>query len=149
MSKYTVTRQLQWPDGDRVVEVSVGSFDYCNPGSLASNYKGENEEYELATEAVNAALSIQEQWQKDLPGEEIGIAYGNTGGMTMPFSPCDKEEVLKWAEQRDADLPCCDHCGKKITGRSWISVDYQDFEFCSEYCVVEWLYEQNKEEEDE
>ena len=44
---YTVTRQCQWPDGDNVVEVSVGGIDYCNPDALSPKYAGEFEEYKI------------------------------------------------------------------------------------------------------
>ena len=37
--KLVVTRQLQWPEGKRVVEVSVGGIDYVNPDALVAKYR--------------------------------------------------------------------------------------------------------------
>jgi len=38
---YTVTRQIQWPDGTPVVEVSEGDINYTNPDALKEKYPGE------------------------------------------------------------------------------------------------------------
>lgn len=42
---WTVTRQRQWPDGNEVVEISLGGIDYCNPDALAAQYPGEFQQY--------------------------------------------------------------------------------------------------------
>lgn len=143
MNKYTVTRQSQYPDGDRVVEVSVGSFDYCNPGALRPHYEGEFQEYDLATDAAKAAIAIQNLWQSDDPEEEIFIGYGYTGGMTMPFSTCDAEEMLKWAAERDVDVPRCDHCGDVVVEK-WVPFGYDGVTFCSEYCAEAFAAEDRR-----
>ena len=38
---FTVTRQRQWPGGECVVEVSVGTMDYTNPDALVGKYPDE------------------------------------------------------------------------------------------------------------
>jgi hypothetical protein len=55
---YTVSRQCQWPDGNNIVEVSVGGIDYTNPDAYSPVYSGELEEFGLAVEAVKVALEI-------------------------------------------------------------------------------------------
>ena len=84
---YTVTRQLQWPDGTPVVEISAGGMDYTNPDALSAKYPGEFETFDDPEEAAQAALQILALWRAD--GQpEAQPAYGATGGMTMPFDPC-------------------------------------------------------------
>ena len=137
--KYTVTRQLQWPDGNQVVEVSVGSFDYCNPGVMVKRYPGEMEEFSLAEDAANAALNIQRLWQQDCPDQKIEVGYGYTAGMTIPFDACESEDLIEWARNRDKKLPCCIQCGERITEKPITIFSYSDLEFCREYCAEEWI----------
>ena len=63
MTKLVVTRQLQWPEGKRVVEVSVGGMDYVNPDALVAKYQGELEEYDDPIEAVEAAIDVCRRWR--------------------------------------------------------------------------------------
>ena len=42
---YVVTRQIQWPEGKHVVEISAGGFDYTNPDALVAKYPGEFGEF--------------------------------------------------------------------------------------------------------
>lgn len=97
---FFVSRQIQFPDGEKVVEVNSGGKDYCNPGAVSKKYPGEFREYESAVEAVNVAKAIAELWQKDC-GEEIGIGVGCTMGFTMPFSGESYEKALEWAKSQD------------------------------------------------
>jgi hypothetical protein len=137
---WTVTRQRQWPDGDLVVEISAGSGDYTNPGALVERYNGEFEEFADPREAVSTAIAIAQAWQKDQPDEEIGIAHGATGGYTMPFSgePLTEEvfaDLRAWAEKQYEKLPKCDQCGEVMGKERYRVFDYDDFEFCREYCA--------------
>ena len=107
---YTVTRQIQWPEGTPVVEVSAGGLDYTNPDALCQKYPGEFDTYDDPREAVETAIAICEAWQQDgAPDAEVG--YGATGGMTMPFDPCSYEEARAWAQKTAERLPRCDRCG--------------------------------------
>ena len=92
MEQYTVTRQLQFPNGTPVVEVSLGGIDYTNPDALSEKYPGEFEEFNNPVEAVEAAIGICRAWRKDgTPKARIGIGY--TGGATMPFETCTYKQA--------------------------------------------------------
>jgi len=97
---YFVSRQIQFPDGEKVVEVNSGGKDYCNPDAVSAKYPGEFREYESAVEAVNVAKAIAERWQEDC-GEEIEIGVGCTMGGTLPFNPDTYESALEWAKTQD------------------------------------------------
>jgi hypothetical protein len=60
-TRYCVTKQIQYPDGDRVVEISIGTFDYVNPDCLSDDgrymlqtHSGYYEEMYNKQEAYNA-----------------------------------------------------------------------------------------------
>lgn len=93
---YAVTRQIQWPTGEHVVEIASGGMDYTNPDALVARYPGEFQEFDDPKEALDAALAIAEAWQKDEPKKKIAVAAGYTGGYTMPFEPMEKEELERW-----------------------------------------------------
>ena len=148
---WTVTRQRQWPDGDFVVEISSGGFDLVNPGALVSKYAGEGEEYLSLVEAVEKAIKIAQQWQKDKPKEEILIGIGATGGYTMPFDGMELteetfEDLRKQAKEHDDRLPKCDRCGE-ILGDTYYTMD--DNKYCREYCLEEDYKEFNSINEEE
>ena len=142
-TRYCVTKQVQYPDGDRVVEISGGTFDYVNPDCLSDGIK----ECQTATEAVEYAIELAQKWQTEC-NEEVFIGKGYTGGNTMPFDPWELCEYtyLKfraWARERDEDLLRCDHCGDAVN-KKHILHDYPDFVFCQEYCAEEFLVEQEE-----
>ncbi len=131
---YTVTRQLQWPDGTPVVEISAGGMDYTNPDALSAKYPGEFETFDDPEEAAQAALQILALWRAD--GQpEAQPAYGATGGMTMPFDPCTEEELREWARKTKERLPKCDRCGEPLPKHPYIHLDLDGEKFCSEYCA--------------
>ena len=83
---YTVTRQSQWPSGDKVVEVSLGNGYYTNPDALVGKYPDEGRTFDSPVEAVEAAIRICQAWRQDgAPDAQVG--YGATYGMTMPLMP--------------------------------------------------------------
>jgi hypothetical protein len=100
---YTVTRQVQWPDGNAVVEISSGGLDYANPDALSAKYPGEFETYDDPVDAVEAAIEICRAWRKDGKKSAM-VGYGATGGMTMPFDPCTFKEAREWARKRHEKL---------------------------------------------
>lgn len=135
---WTVTRQHQWPDGGYVVEISSGNFNYCNPGVL-----GKYAEYANPVEAVEAAIEIAKAWKKDTK-KNIMIGRGATGGYTNPFDgqPLTKKvfaEFRAWAEKRLEALPKCEKCEEPILGTPITLYDFDDYQFCREYCAEEWL----------
>ena len=142
---YTVTRQLQWPEGRRVVEVSSGGRDYTNPDALAARYRGEFEEFLDPVEAVETAIEICRAWCRDTR-KRCGVAVGATGGMTMPFEPRTFAVLRAWAKKRRAQLPRCDRCGELLPERPYCLFDFDDLKFCREYCA-EAYYEANLLEE--
>jgi len=140
MQKWFVSRQSYWgvdPEDQNMVEIAYGGRDYANCDMLAPKYSGEGEEYNDPLEAVEAAISIREQWQKDSPELIINIAMGFTGGDTMPFSPSTVEGLRKWGTERKEELEsigyACGTCGKIVNLSSYYTDD-QDEKFCSEYC---------------
>lgn len=159
---HTVTRQLQWPEGARVVEISEGSIDYSNPGALSAKYRGEFEGFDDPREAVETAIEIAQRWQADEPDKRILIDHGATGGGTMPFDgmplcPNTYMKLRQWANAQYETLPKCDCCGKPLGKERYTLVDYEpDSVFCSEYCaereldhIAEYAAECGEECEDE
>lgn len=132
---YTVTRQRQWPEGTAMVEVSGGGLDYTNPDALGAKYPGEFETYTDPREAVETAIAICRAWRKDdAPGARV--AYGATGGMTMPFDSCSFEEARVWARRAYERLPKCARCGDPLPPHPYRLPD-SDERFCREYCAEE------------
>lgn len=136
---FIVTKQIHWPDGERMVEISLGGFDYVNPG-CCSNFHS----FDFALEAANFALEMAKEWGEKVQ-EEISVGYGYTHGCCMPFEPSDQDELLQWAKEQDDALPCCDRCGKKIpnSDKEYRLID-DPFEqvFCSQFCAEETFLEQ-------
>lgn len=96
--KLVVTRQLQWPDGKRVVEVSIGGIDYTNPDALVPKYEGEFVEYYDPIEAVETAIRICRKWRED-GHKDAKVGFGSTGGFTAPFEDCTFKEARGWARK--------------------------------------------------
>jgi hypothetical protein len=122
MMKLVVTRQLQWPEGKRVVEVSTGGMDYTNPDALVPKYEGEFEEFDDPGEAVEAAIKICRKWRED-GCKDAKVGFGSTGGFTMPFEGCSFKEAREWARKLAANMHC-EHCEGKLVYdkvcRKWI-----------------------------
>lgn len=151
---YFVSRQLQWPDGERLVEIAEGGRDYSGPDMLSTKYPGEGREYDDPREAVRVGLEILAAWRADQPeteGDPIAIGYGNTLGMGLPITASEEEQVRAWAEEEYQSLRKCAECGDILTGskRDWAQImqppdnvfaynDDVDEEaklyFCSERC---------------
>ncbi len=153
---YTVTRQIQWPEGSSVVEVSLGGIDYCNPDALVAKYEGEFEEFKDPREAVETAIKITKQWRED--GEKTAsVGIGATGGMTMPFETIGFREARKWANKRYNSLKKCPACGEIIASKQelWSSgiitkdghfISSEEFVYCSERCAEKNSVYEDKEE---
>jgi hypothetical protein len=121
-----------------VVEISVGGFDYANPDALVTQFArlGEGETFLSPVAAVEAAIAICRAWRKD-GARRAKVAYGATGGMTMPFDPCTYKEARKWAAKREAVLPRCDRCGELLPENHFTVPDLDDERFCREFCAEE------------
>ncbi|GEM_PF-1592464 len=131
---WTVTRQIQWPDGTPMVEISDGDLDYTNPDALGAQYPGEFQTYDDPEEAVEAALQILDYWQgAGQTDAQLGI--GATGGMTMPFEPISPEQAREWAAKRREGLPKCDRCGEILGKERYSHPEIPDQVFCREYCA--------------
>lgn len=131
---YTVTRQLQWPDGTPVVEVSRGGIDYTNPDALVAKYAGEFQTYDNPVEAVETAIAMCRAWRSD--GKlRARVGVGATGGMTMPFEPCSYKDARQWAKRELEALPKCDRCGGALPEHHYIHPELDDQRFCSEFCA--------------
>lgn len=138
---WTVSRQVQWPEGNHVVEISEGGIDYTNPDALSPKYSGELEEYQDPREAVETALEIARDWQADSPDEEILIDHGATGGMTMPFDGMELNEetfaeLRAWAQKAYEALPRCNQCGELLPAERYQFKNWATGEvFCRELCA--------------
>ena len=140
MEKYTVTRQLQWPEETPVVEISSGGIDFTNPDALAGKYPGEFEEFTDPVEAVETAIEICKAWRKDgTPNARIGI--GCTSGMTIPFDSCTFEQAGEWAKQELAGLEKCDHCGGLLPSEYFADF-FGEGKYCCEFCAERYMYEE-------
>lgn len=154
MSAWTVTRQTQWPDGTKIVEISRGGIDYTNPDALVQKYPGELETFADPREAVTTALAIAKAWQADA-GRSIAIGHGGTGGMTMPFegdvivtktAARGIRALRKWAQDSYDAAPKCDNCPNPLpepegrNGGPWRLIEDPDQRsFCSENCADQAL----------
>jgi hypothetical protein len=96
--KLAVTRQVQWPTGKPVVEVSIGGIDYANPDALVAKYEGEFVEFDDSREAVEAAIRICREWRRD-GRKDANVGFGSTGGFTAPFDDCTFKEARDWASR--------------------------------------------------
>lgn len=166
-----VSRQMYWgvdPEDANVVEIAAGGRDYANPDMLCAKYDGEGKEYEDPREAAEAALEIAKLWRRDAPDNIISVAYGSTGGFTLPFEPerddtyfdaekgvevIDEEhtaekKLRQWAEETYDKLPKCDLCGKLLPEEYFID-ESGEFKFCREYCAENWAARQQAEELEE
>lgn len=148
MTDYCVTRQIQWPDGICMIEISIGDYNHTNPGEV--KLVGE---YDFAVEAAEAAIADAIKWSKDKT-VEIGAGYGHTIGS---LEESDPEDILAWAIARDAKLECCGHCGDKIpaNAKTYTLLEFDDWPFCSPECAnrswedAEESYRQELEESEE
>lgn len=153
---YFVSRQRYWPAGTPVVEVAMGGLDYANPDMLCETYRhlGEGKEYTDPREAVEAAIMVCKAWRKD-GGRSAKVAYGSTGGFTLPFEPSTFRQAREWADKLYGRAAKCDHCGDMLgNGRHdrWtLAFPYDDDgAYCSENCAdhgYEALCKLNAEEE--
>jgi hypothetical protein len=147
---WTVTRQMQWPEGSLVVEISEGGIDYANPDAFCAKYAGEWEEIVDPREAVETAIEMAQQWQKSVLDDEVFIAMGATCGLTMPFMGASlEEETFKDLRERAKEfykkLPKCARCGE-LLGKERYTHELEDEDkFCSEYCVEEAFQDCQKE----
>jgi hypothetical protein len=132
---YTITRQIQWPDGMHIVEISDGGLDYCNPDASSRKYEGEFQEFVDPIEAMEIAISIFESWKKDEPEEDISIGYGCTLGYAMPFEPSQITEIQQWAKKEYKKIQVCRNCGELIDPDTDYIIDESDNPFCSEQCM--------------
>jgi hypothetical protein len=121
-----------------VVEVSAGGQDYTNPDALVPKFArlGEEETFLSPVAAAEAAIAICRAWRKD-GAPRAKVAYGATGGMTMPFDPCTYAEARKWAAKREEQMPRCDRCGDLLPENHFTVPEMDGERFCREYCAEE------------
>lgn len=144
---YVVTRQCQWPEGTKVVEISQGGIDYTNPGAYSAMWRGEFDEIQDPREAVETGIGIAKAWKKHLieigKPERIYIAIGYTGGNTSPFegqSLTNKslKQLRDLAERLYVKMPKCDQCGDLLPDdkhERYGSADFGEYNCCSSHCA--------------
>ena len=145
---YTVTRQIQWPEGTPVVEVSSGGIDYTNPDALGKKYQGEFETFDDPREAATTAIAICKAWRLDSK-KKAKVGHGATGGMTMSFDTCTFKDLLAWADKTYEGLPKCDRCGDLLPKEYYTVQELYDEKFCREYCAEQAYTEDFPLEEEE
>lgn len=137
--KFYVSRQIQWPDGDKIVEVVSGGQDYANPGQLTTRFPllGEGDEFTDPREAVEVAIAIRNAW-KETESDDIFLALGSTGGMTLELPRYEEAELREQAEQLYHKLPKCVECGD-LLGSETFTHEFADHDekFCRSYCAEE------------
>lgn len=151
MSAYYVSRQRYFPDGNPVVEIAAGGLDYANPDMLGTKWArlGEGREYADPREAVAAAIAICDAW-KAAGESDAEVAFGATGGFTMPFDPSPYADALAWADQAYEKLPKCAQCGDLFTGRERYGChDFGEYDCCSEYCAEKRYFDDSEDSERE
>lgn len=148
-AKFYVSRQHYYYSGELCVEIAQGGLDYAGSDMLVEKYKGEGEEYIGMVAAVEAAIAIAEAWQNDVKNEEIFLSCGCTHGIfTEMEGKKINDEFLKelrdGANRFDEQLPKCDQCGE-IIEEEYKLWDYEDWQFCREYCAEEWYANEQRE----
>ena len=138
--KFFVSRQQYWgidPEDGTVVEVAVGGLDFANPDMRVVRFKslGEGKEYNDPIEAAEAAIAICVRWRAEEPNAKV--AYGSTGGNTLPFdAETEFEGIREWAKLLHEKLPKCAHCSDLLDLKHKFHHDLSDGEeFCSENCA--------------
>jgi len=131
---YTITRQIQWPEGIPVVEISEGGIDYTNPDALYGKYPGEFDTFMDPREAVETAIRICRAWRQDgKKNAKIGI--GATMGMTIPFESCKFNDAKVWAKKTYEILSKCSYCGGILSEKYFTCFYDSDSWYCSEQCA--------------
>lgn len=136
MIRFCVSRQLRWPDGLRIVEITEGGGDYMNPDALA----GHCHEHETCSEAVEAAIDDADKWARERPKDKIYLAIGYTHGMTaaldeMPRGAATYAMLRKIAKRHDATIPRCAECGEYLSDEKYGDPSAGEFDCCSERCA--------------
>lgn len=150
--KFYVSRQLQWPEGEKVVEIVQGGRDYANPGHLTIMFPrlGEGEEFTDPREACEAAIAIRDMW-KGLDSDPIHISFGCTLGFTAPLDRYEDQVLREKAEALYQTLPKCGQCGD-IVGKDKYHHQFSSEDFCSSQCAekdYEGCNEPEEEDEDQ
>ena len=126
---YFVSRQIVWPEGNKVVEVVSPGLDHAGPGMLTEKFKslGEGQEFASPVDAFEAANQVRNAWQKiNRDDDTVTIEFlGLTG---------TDEELGAKAEALEAKLPKCDQCGDNLPSER---KQFKDRESGSVYCSRE------------
>jgi hypothetical protein len=75
---YTVRRQVQWPDGQKVVEVSQGYLDSANPDMLSPRCHREGRTYSNPKEAVSSTIDTCPSCPAPPRSSASGRGHGTT-----------------------------------------------------------------------
>jgi len=131
---FYVSRQVVWPDGNRVVEVVSPGMDHAGPDMLVDHFKslGEGKEFADPREALEAALAVRDAWQAKSTAEDEDTVQVNFMGHDEETD----EELHAIAETMFEKMPKCDNCGDPL-GRE--RDQYKNREtgekYCSENCA--------------
>ena len=147
---YHVSRQIQWPDGDKVVEIAIGGLDHAGPDMLVAKNSGEGETYLDPREAVKIALDIKQEWEHDID-EPVRIDYGHADLVTLT-DDCDAMTLKLWADKEYLSLDHCERCGEIVDkhGECYTLPDEIGEGFCcSQYCMEDMIEDYQAEQYNE
>lgn len=145
--KYFVSRQKYWgvdPEDGTVVEVSVGGIDYAGSDMIVPKWKelGEGKEFKDPREAAQCAINICNEWRKLDPN--ANVAFGYSGGFTLPFEPCSYDELMERAEKAYNNLAKCAECNEILGSETFANdLSMDDEKFCSKGCAENNYQKQN------
>lgn len=140
---YYVSRQYYYYSGLKMVEIAYGGCDYANADQLVTKYGrlGEGKEFLNPKNAVEAAIDVRDEWQKDSK-EKINISLGSTKGFSMEFEPMTDEELIEKAQKLYDGMDKCEKCGDLLE-ETYFS-EYLQANFCSTNCLEKAESDENK-----
>ena len=149
---FYVSRQVVWPEGNKVVEVVSPGLDHAGPDMLTPKFKnlGEGQEFASPIDAFEAANQVRNAWQAiNKDDDEVTIEFlGETG---------TDEELGALADALEAKIQKCDQCGEPLPGQRRQFKNHETGElYCSRECAdrasefeEEQRRELDREDEDE
>lgn len=155
--KFYVSRQVQWPTGDNIVEIAAGGLDRSGPDMLCSKFPDEGIEYTDPREALKVAFAIRKDWHEQLRADacanpdisdEVRIEAGYNLDMIAACEEPTDVELHEWAEKEWEAAPKCGECGEVVEESYYLPGLECGLQFCSEYCADKYYASFMDSEED-
>ena len=132
------------------MEVTAGDGDYTGPDALVAKYRGEGVTYQGQVLALEAALDIARQWQRDAHAASIYVEVGDNGGGQADLSGgvlssdlAGTNSLAEEGEAFDATLEKCESCSGILPRKRdrFKNDNVEEYVYCSERCA-EIAYEE-------